>query len=223
MAEYSPMTEESKSKNPEVTVAKITAVQAVMVALIAAIGSVSVGYLTGRNTSNSSSTNSTEVVKQVANRFVTDRIEGDLQTTIGKQLSVPNSQSSEIFYRRLKRAVFLNLLSFQASDEILKRSLKSLEGRGQPITDVQINKLIAEMPELKRAKSRWLEDQAIPALLKEKESNSVVGPNQGPPPFAKVPLPDTIKILDQRIGVPTVIVDNMALLKEEVEVLKNNI
>jgi hypothetical protein len=221
MAEDSPITEESKSKNPEVTVAKITAVQAVIVALIAAIGSVSVGYLTGINTKPTST--EVEKLNRVANRYVTDRIEGDLETTIGKQGSVPDSQASEIFYRRLKRSVFLNLLSFQASDEILESSLKSLKGRGQPITDVQIDKLIAEMPELKQIRLRWLEDQAIPALLKAKESHSGVGPNQVAPPSAEVPLPDILRILDQRNEVPTVYVNDMALLKEEVEVLKNNI
>ena len=110
-------------------------------ALIAVIGTVTVGYLTGKNVSNSGSTTSSGAEKLIANRFVTDRIENSLQETLVKQIFAPASQANDIYYQRLKRSVFLNLLSFQANEEILKRSLKSLTGRGQPITEVQISLL----------------------------------------------------------------------------------
>ncbi|NET05168.1 MAG: hypothetical protein F6K16_10670 [Symploca sp. SIO2B6] len=116
----------------------------------------------------------------------------------------------------MRKAVFLNLLSFEADEEILKSGLESLQRRGYSfISSEYINRLIAELPRLKASKLRWLEDQAIPALRRDLEElqNSPVQRSAR----ASVPLPSIAWILDHEDGdEPEEIVSNLSLLQEEV-------
>src|SRR5262249_25995909 len=106
--------------------------------------------------------------QKALDRLVADRIESSLAESSGKDhMSIGTLDNNEFLYRRLRKAVFLNIRSFQANDEILKGGLTTLTKRGYQIKEEMIGRLVAEMPELKAIKLRWLEDEAIPALQKD--------------------------------------------------------
>jgi hypothetical protein len=159
--------------------------------------------------------------QKALDRLVANRIEAELVESGGKQVPGPSTagqDASEVFLKRLRKAVFLNFLAFQASDEILKGGLNALARRGIPVTEVQAGKLMVEMPELRAARLRWLEDQAIPALQKDIDFLNV-NPQEQRSASAMVPLPKLVRILPDAEA--TEAVQNMSVLREEVELLKS--
>ena len=131
-------------------------------------------------------------------------------------------RQNEIQYKRLRKAVFLRLLSFQADITILKDSLESLTKRGHSFVAIHITRILGELPRIKSEKLRWLEDQAIPALRRDIEDvqNSPVQRGAS----ASVILPKIAWILDHdNDDEPKETVYDMQLLEEEVSLLKETI
>lgn len=159
--------------------------------------------------------------QKALNRLVSKRFENALRVTSGK-VGATKEENDEIQFKRLRKAVFQQMLSFQANTQILKNALETLESRGFKNVSVHKSRLLREMPHLKSERLRWLEDKAIPALQKSIEPiqrsflQSV--------PKANVPLPKIAWILDHKNGeISDEIVTNMSLLEEEVSVLKEAI
>lgn len=176
------------------------------------------GFLGRPGPETSKDTKESASAQKALDRLVANRIELELVESAGKQVAGTDPSgpdAAELFYRRLRKAVFLNFLTFQANNEILERGLNAVARRGFPVTVAQIGRLIAEMPDLKAARLRWLEDQAIPALQRDIDTLGVKQRS----PIADVPLPELVRIRDDAEATETV--HNMSLLKEEVEVLKS--
>ena len=163
--------------------------------------------------------------KKALNRLVADRLQWGLQESEGKTVgsgSADGDEYDEIRYKRLRKAVFLNLLYFQADSTILKDSLESLNKRGYTFVAMHITRLVAELPRIKTAKLRWLEDQAIPALRHDIELLRHSPVQRGA--AASVVLPKIAWILDHSQGAePEVTVQDMPLLEDEVSLLKETI
>ena len=159
--------------------------------------------------------------KEALNRLVADRLQWSLQESEGKA-SGNDDERNEIQYKRLRKAVFLNLLGFQADSTILKDALESLNRRGHTFVAVHITRIVAEFPRIKAAKLRWLEDQAIPALRQDIELLRQSPVQRGAE--ASVVLPRIAWILDHAQGSePEKTVQDMSLLEEEVAILKKTI
>lgn len=153
------------------------------------------------------------------NRLVADRLEWSMKESEGKirhRSDFSRDEYDELQYKRLRKAVFLNLLCFQADGVILEDSLKSLNRRGYTFVAKHITRVVADLPRIKSAKLRWLEDQAIPALRRDMERETL---KQG---FsALVVLPKVAWILDHtQESEPKELVYDMSLLQEEVSLLK---
>jgi len=155
-------------------------------------------------------------------RLTADFLEDDMRLTSGKgELDLPPGLSEdELDYRRLKRAVFLNLDALRANDAILKTTIDELQKRGHGWVAQQEARLMAALPQLKAAKLRWLEDWAIPTLQRTMDE---IGVRQSIP-SAVVPLPQEAWILDHEPDdPPTITIRNMTALKEEARLIKQSL
>jgi len=163
--------------------------------------------------------------RKALSRLVADRFEWILQESEGKSVNRSDSGSdeyNEMQYRRLRRSVFFNLRYFQADETILKEALESLNRRGHSFDSVHITRIVAELPRIRAARLRWLEDEAIPALRRDMELLSQ-RPTQREAE-AYVVLPRIAWILNHDQGnEPKVGVRDMSSLEEEVSLLKETI
>lgn len=161
--------------------------------------------------------------QQIAlNRLVSEKLEWALKETGGKS-GTTLDENDEIQYNRLKKAVFQEMLSFQANTNILQSALETLANRGFRNVLIHKARLLGELPRLKTERLRWLEDKAIPELRKDIEllqSRPMI--QRGP--RASIPLPRIIWVLEHENGQePEETVTDMSLLEEEVSVLKASI
>jgi hypothetical protein len=165
------------------------------------------------------------VEREALYRLTTDYIEGDIVLTAGKGgPGQPDELSdTELNYRRLKRAVFLNVGPLRANRTILENTLQMLTQRGRGWIEGQRARIIAEFPELRATRLRWLEDVAIPRL-QQSIDEIATRPMVQSLPNAKVPLPREVWILNHAPGdEPTVTVSSIVALKDEVELLKRTL
>lgn len=178
------------------------------------------------NLSQNSSATVSASEKKALHRLVADRFQWSLKESEGKTASHDDAGEDdydEIQYKRLRKAAFLNLFSFQADSTILKESLESLSKRGYPFVAMHISRLVAELPRIKAVKLRWLEDHAIPALRSDIEYLQQY-PMMQRGARASVVLPKFVWILDHSSGnEPEETVQDMSLIEEEVSLLKETI
>lgn len=156
------------------------------------------------------------------NRFVADNIEGTMRAANkpgAKGVDTEDSTAVDEFnYKLLRRAVFFNVLSFEASAPILKGGLETLRRRDVLKNSEHIGRVLSQLPDLLRIRLRWLEDEAIPALRRAIEEHG----GKQDAVFAEVPLPEKVWLVDHTDNdVPTAPVRHMPRLEEEVHVLKN--
>jgi hypothetical protein len=164
----------------------------------------------------------TTTQRTALNRYITDRIEKVLFETSGKWRSV--SKSEQIMVRRvlLRRAVFLNMLAFEADGDILRSALEHLVNRGHSDLKPAIEEVVIDLPNLKVSKLRWLEDEAIPALAEDIQKLRMSPVQRGP--IATVPLPQEFVVVNvSEFGQPVAHVTDMASLQEEVALLKKSL
>lgn len=157
-------------------------------------------------------------------RLTADRLESDLNLTVGKGSPEAGGSSlpeAELNYRRLRHAVFFNITTLQGNQAILEGTLAQLAARGRPwVADVK-DRVAAGFPDLKTLRLRWLQDDAIPALQHAIAQRS---PAQQSLPSATVKLPHEVWILDHAAGTePTAIVSSLDDLNEEVALLKRTL
>jgi hypothetical protein len=154
-------------------------------------------------------------------RLTADRFENDFKLTEGKGRSGSTGRLSqtELNYRLLRRAVFLNLDVLRANPTILQNTLDALVARGHPWVAEQKARIVAEFTQIKAIRLRWLQDVAVPQL--ERAINGA-GPATQSIPFAQVALPREVWIQDSGQP-PTVSVANLAELNEEIDLIKRSL
>ena len=155
-------------------------------------------------------------------RLTANYIEADLRLTAGKRSLVPPSELSdtELNYRMLRRAVFLNMPVLRANGTILESTLQTLILRGRGWIEAQKSRIISEFPLIKATRLRWLEDVAIPQLQR---IISGAGMATQSVPSAEVPLPREVWILNTPADEPKITVSNMEALSDEAELLKRTL
>jgi hypothetical protein len=96
------------------------------------------------------------VEREALYRLTADHIEGDLKLTVGKRNVVQPGELSdtELNYRRLRRAVFLNMVVLRANRTILENTLQALTMRGHGWIEAQKSRSISEFPEIKAVRLR---------------------------------------------------------------------
>jgi len=114
-------------------------------------------------------------------------------------------------------------LDLEADPQILQDGLAMMVKRGNAEAGKFAKRLESELTEIKAEKLRWLTDDAIPALQKSIDSLHSNPMRQGQA-SAVVVLPKIAWVLNHKPGEePNVTVTSMALLKEEIETIKNSI
>jgi hypothetical protein len=227
----------------EERIAQINARQAIYIALITAVAGIvgaliqgyfSSGKIQGLTEQLKSSDSKVEdlkgelagpsasvVERDALYRLTADRLEGDLELTAGKGGGGQGAElaPTELQYRVLRRAIFLNLDVLRANPTILENTLETLVARGRPWVENQRARIVAEFPAIKSARLRWLQDVAIPELQR---ARSAAGQMSQSVPSAKVALPPEVWILDAAAGEePTVTVTSLSVLNDEVALLKS--
>ena len=207
-----PTTPSRRDSETEITIAQINARQIILVTIITAasgiVGAVIQGVLASGKieTLKNHLISSTSKVKDLQNdlegpsastverdalyRLTSNSIESDLALTAEKRNVVKPAElaDNELNYRRLRRAVFLNMDILRANRTILENTFDTLTKRGHRWVDGQKARLISEFPEIKATRLRWLEDAAVPRLqhsIDEKERH----PLSRSVPAAEVPSP----------------------------------
>jgi hypothetical protein len=102
------------------------------------------------------------LISELVMNTIVQSLETDLIATSGK--SDIKYQIQDVDFKRLRRAVFLNFLSFNADPNILRQTLITYgKQNGEPSLN-DINRIISDLPALMRVRLKWLKQQAIPAL-----------------------------------------------------------
>lgn len=243
----SPTTSDRPEDRNAIQIARITARQVILVTIITAVSGIAGALIQGmfasgkieslreKLTSSASKVEGLQkdlegpgasaVEREALYRLTADYIESDLALTAGKRNVVRPAELSdtELNYRLLRRAVFLNMAVLRANQTIIENTLKTLTMRGRGWIEGQKARIISEFPEIKAARLRWLEDVAIPRL-QQSIGDAAARPIVQSVPSALVSLPREVWILNHAPGEePTVTVTSMAALKEEVELLKRTL
>lgn len=212
-----------------IIVAMITAVSGVMGSVINGIfASRKIEGLTQQLTSSATKASALEQDVQESKpeqdalyRLTAAYLESDFQATSGKSSpGIPAGMSeTEFDYRRLRRAVFLNLGVLRANSTILGKTLAVVAQQGFGWVAPQKGRILGELGDIKAARLRWLEDSAIPQLQSavDQASRSTAQTT----PTAQVPFPASIRIFDDNPG--AISVTNIEALKEEATLLKQSI
>jgi len=230
-----------------IEVARITARQVILVTIITAaagiVGAIIQGVFTSHkneslatqlSSSNmkakglDQSLKESEAEREALYRLTANYLESDLYSTSTKGGDADKSSDSsglsetELAYRRLRRAVFLNMSVLRANATIVEKTLDTLAQRGHKWVAPQKAGILADLPDLKTTRLRWLEDTAIPQLQQSIDA-FVRRPAQGIP-TARVYLPEAIQIFtrspDDRLAVT---VESMEALKDEAALLKRSL
>jgi TolA-binding protein len=160
--------------------------------------------------------------RDALDRIVADAFEQVFAESAGKMGSVPPSEQAKVRGSLLRRAVFINILTFQADGDILRSALQHLVSRGFPDLKAAAEEVVRDLPNLKVLKLRWLQDVAIPELNKaiDKASRS---PMQAAVQ-AKIPLPREFVVLDvAEFGQPSITLTDMVKLQQELDLLKKSV
>ncbi|KVX19470.1 hypothetical protein WL03_10955 [Burkholderia ubonensis] len=221
-------------------VARITALQAIVVAIITAVSGIAGALIQSKATSGTivhlkgqvkglqtelQGPGASAAEREALYRLTADHIESDLRLIAGKRSLIPPEEVSdtELKYRMLRRAIFLNMGILRANRTILEGTLQTVKKRGYAWIDEQQARVVAEFPELEAIRLRWLEDVAIPRLqhVIDAEANNV----SQSLPNASVLLPREVWILNRTSDndQPTVLVTSLADLKDEVDLLKRTL
>jgi hypothetical protein len=154
-------------------------------------------------------------------QFTADSLDSQLVSTSGKT-NESGTGDGELDYKRLKRAVFMSMHALQADPSIADSTLQQLVKRGHEWIAKVSPRLVAEFPDIRIARLRWLEDAAIPALQREFDAL-----RHSPVQRAaetKVVLPQEVWILSEEAGgIPTVVLTDLNSLKEEVRLIKDKL
>jgi len=201
---------------------KITAISLVIIALLFSVSTVFVLQKEIIKTTEQDLTaHKTALYPKVANHLQNELSETGIPTGGGKGGKIRKSSltTEDEYYRRLRKAIFLNLLNFQANNKILEGTLNLMIKRGFNISEYQKKMAISELENIKKNKLRWLEDLAIPALKEDikKLSRSVSQSSAQ----ACVNLPEIAWILKHKeTEIPKECVSNITILENEVSLLK---
>lgn len=214
----------------DVRVARVTARQAIIAAVITAIGGVVVALVQSRDPAPKNGTGSTAPpVSQGAKapstaeglalyRLIADRLEEDLRLTAAKGgARPPDLTEADIGFRSLRRAIFLNMMTLQADEQVLGNSLDTLGKRGYSWVDVHRARLLAEFPNIKVSRLRFLEDVVIPSLQKAIQQHSPVAQSI---PSISLALPEDARVIGLASDEPAVTFSSMAAVEDEVRLLK---
>ncbi len=189
-----------------IEVARITARQVILVTIITAAAGIVGAIIQGVFTSHKNESLATQLSSSDAD----------------KSSDSSGLSETELAYRRLRRAVFLNMSVLRANATIVEKTLDTLAQRGHKWVAPQKAGILADLPDLKTTRLRWLEDTAIPQLQQSIDA-FVRRPAQGIP-TARVYLPEAIQIFtrspDDRLAVT---VESMEALKDEAALLKRSL
>jgi len=158
-----------------VRIARINARQIIVVTIITAISAIAGALIQGRFasekveglrkelTGSASKVESLQkdldgvtVEREALYRLTADHIEDDLKLTVGKRNVVQPGELSytELNYRRLRRAVFLNMVVLRANRTILENTLQALTLRGHGWIEAKKSRIISEFLEIKAVRLR---------------------------------------------------------------------
>jgi hypothetical protein len=238
----SPRDPKKENQQDALAVARINSRQVIVVTIITALSGLLGALIQNRSTSGkietlnqqlASSASKVDSLKEDSALSADERAalysftsealeEDDLSLTGGKgELVEPRElPRSEVSYRRLRRAVFLNMVPLRANRAILDNTLEALINQGYEWIRPHKARLVSEFPEIQRTRLIWLKDVAIPALEKSRnELEATPGLQEGP--MAKVPLPEPTWIVP-RAGMESakVTVTNLRELKAEEALLR---
>ncbi|GAB5527003.1 MAG: hypothetical protein Roseis2KO_48750 [Roseivirga sp.] len=137
-------------------------------------------------------------------------------TALSEQMS-----EDEFNLRMLRLATFNSVSAFDANKEILEGALTLLVSRGYDFSEEQRNSLLSEWACIRRARHKWLREEAIPQAEDGFRSNMM---NQSTQLSASIPLPEEVWLLSEypEGNTPSIQIDfqTLQILKNEIELLK---
>jgi hypothetical protein len=217
-------------ESTDLRVARVTAKQVIAVAAITAISTVVVALVQSWGSAPKNDTGPTapvavegsEAVSRAERlalyRLIADRLEEDLKLTGEKGGARPSDLTeADIRFRSLRRSIFLNKMTLQADESVLRSSLDTLGKRGYSWVDAHRARVLAEFPHIKVSRLRFLEDVVIPSLQKAIQQHSPVAQSI---PSISVALPEDARVIGLASDEPAVTFSSMAAVEEEVRVLK---
>jgi hypothetical protein len=206
---------------PNVQVAKISAFQAVSVAVVTGLTSVALGFLAGQRASGSGPAQSvpdqskaTAQVVSVAKHLVADRLEDRLEDSNGKR---EISSDPDLYFKRVKLAVFDSIGDFEASPDALRGGIDDLMSRGAPLSKLQADSIVAALPVTLGTRYRWLKDTVLPLIQADEARKSFAQRSA----TATAPLPKDFQIVPGRVSTETF--SDMARIKAEIELIKQHL
>jgi hypothetical protein len=228
-----PKTPKTSEDSTDVRVARVTAQQVIVVAAITAISGIVIALVQTRGPAKQNDTVSTAPVVRPASettstaerlalyRLIADRLEEDLRLTAAKGAArPPDVAEADIRFRSLRRSIFLNMMTLQADELVLRNSLDTLGKRGYSWVDEHRARLLAEFPQIKVSRLRFLEDVVMPALRKAIQQHSPVAQSI---PTISVPLPEDARVIGLASDEPAVTFSSMADVEDEVRMLKESL
>ena len=171
------------------------------------------------NTAATKASAPSAATRTVAVRAVANALSHDSE--VGGKLSrlpeFPGLTEDEVRYRGLRRAVFVQIYSFQADKELLMDALNTMKRQGAKILDSDIRRIEAELPELLRTKLQWLKKDAIPELTAYMKSPAAQA--QQRTSTVQVRLPESVWIIPQSNA--SADVSQLSALQEEARLLES--
>lgn len=169
--------------------------------------------------SSGTSDTTTKAERLALYRLTADRLQEDLKLTAGKggRVLPVDLTEADVRYRSLRRSVFLNLMTLEADESVLRGSLDTLEKRGYSWIGAHRARLLTEFPQIKVSRLRFLEDVVTPALQRAIQQHSPVAQSL---PSASVALPEEARILGLASDEPDLTFTSMSAVEEEIRVLK---
>ncbi len=159
-----------------------------------------------------------DIISDLVMNTIIQSLETDLVATSGK--SQIKNKIEDVDFKRMRRAVFLNFLSFNADPNILRRTLITYRKQNAEPSLNDINRIISDLPNLMRVRLKWLKQEAIPALeadIKFLEESPITQRSA----FASVKLPPEAIILEvsEDNGGNKETVEDLTALKKERDLL----
>jgi hypothetical protein len=159
-----------------------------------------------------------DVISELILYNIIPALESDLRVTSGKGQYAP--QIEDINYKRLRRAIFLNFMIFNADINILKQTLNIYNEQTKEFSPEDINKIISDFSNLMRVRLTWLKQEAIPALeadIRHLEEHPME--QRAASAIVKLPKEAIIFEVSNDLGSNTVMINNITILEKEKNLL----